>query len=86
VVLLKEGNSELIMQLNGVASASREECSIELIDITERKRAVDDLLASEWQFRAIFELFSIGKAIDTGLLPCREDRRVPDADSPQPWF
>ncbi|MBC7962631.1 MAG: response regulator [Steroidobacteraceae bacterium] len=39
VGLLKENASELIVQFEGVAAASAEECRIVLIDITDRKRA-----------------------------------------------
>jgi len=48
VALLKEGNSELFLQIEGVAVASGEECRMALIDISERKRAAEALrLAKE---------------------------------------
>ena len=39
VVLLKEGNGLLFVQVEGLAAASGEECSIALFDLTERKQA-----------------------------------------------
>ena len=39
VEILKEGTSELFVQIEGVADASGEECRIALIDITNQKRA-----------------------------------------------
>ena len=48
VALLKEGGSELFVQIEGVAAASGKECRIALIDISERKRAAEALyLAKE---------------------------------------
>jgi PAS domain S-box-containing protein len=38
VTLLKDGNAPLCVQVEGVSAASRLECRIALIDITERKR------------------------------------------------
>ena len=43
VALLKEGNAPLFVQVEGVASASGQECRIALIDITERKKAEEVL-------------------------------------------
>jgi PAS domain S-box-containing protein len=39
VSILKEGNAPLCVQVEGVATASGQECRIALIDLTERKRA-----------------------------------------------
>jgi PAS domain S-box-containing protein len=39
VGLRKEGASELLMQIEGVAAASGEECRLALLDITERRQA-----------------------------------------------
>jgi PAS domain S-box-containing protein len=48
VALLKQGNSELFVQIDGYAVESGEECRIALIDISERKRAMEALrLAKE---------------------------------------
>jgi PAS domain S-box-containing protein len=51
VPLLKEGNSPLFVQIEGIAAASGQECRIALIDITERRRAEDTLRKSEERFR-----------------------------------
>lgn len=44
VALLKEDDSELFVQIEGVAAAAGEECRIALIDITGRKRTEKELL------------------------------------------
>jgi PAS domain S-box-containing protein len=46
VALLKEGNFPLFVRIEGVAAASGQECRIVLIDITERKRAEEQIKAS----------------------------------------
>ena len=43
VALLKEGNVPLFVLVEGVASVSGQECRVALIDITERKKAVEVL-------------------------------------------
>lgn len=44
VTLRKDGMSELSVQIEGVPSASGEECLVALIDISKRKRAEEELL------------------------------------------
>lgn len=64
VIFLKEDNSTLFVQIEGLVSASGQECRVAVIDITERKRAEDALKATERQLSIIYAnvpgiLFSI---------------------------
>jgi PAS domain S-box-containing protein len=55
VALQKEGNDSLSVQIEGIATASGQECRIALIDITERKRQEKALHKINEQWRALTE-------------------------------
>jgi PAS domain S-box-containing protein len=52
VALLKEGNSPLFVRIEGVAAASGQECRIAVIDITEHKRAEEEIRRRVEELRA----------------------------------
>ena len=75
VVLLKEGNIQLFVQIKATSAASGRECRVTLIDITERKRAVESLRKEKEAIEALLKigevtevLRKVGEAALVGLI------------------
>lgn len=55
VTLTTNENSPLYVYITGIATENEEHCLVTMVDITEQKLAVDELIASEEKFRTITE-------------------------------
>jgi PAS domain S-box-containing protein len=67
VTLPKESSQPVVLQIEGTRSADGQECRAVVVDLTERKRAEEELRDSEEKFRGLFE--SSRDAIMTLELP-----------------
>ena len=63
VALRKEGDSELHLQIEGIAAASGEECRLALLDITERKQAEKAILLAKEAAEAIRRADELAEAL-----------------------
>ena len=63
VALQKEGDSELLVQIEGVAAASGEECRLALLDITVRKQAEKALLLAQKATEALRRADELAEAL-----------------------
>ena len=78
VALLKEGNSPLVMQVEAVVSESRGECYAVVIDITERKLAMEALRKVE--IAAEVARLMVENATATALHVVEEAAEVPQTE------
>jgi len=63
VVLLKKNKSQLFVQIEALAAASGLECRVALIDITERKRAVESLRKEKETIEALLKMGEVADVL-----------------------
>ena len=63
VVFLKEGNPRLFVQVEAMVAASGLECHVALIDITERKRAVESLRKEKEAIEALQKMGEVAEVL-----------------------
>lgn len=63
VLFLKEGNSQLFVQVEAMSATSGLECHVALIDITERKRAVEFLQKGKEAIEALLKMGEVAEVL-----------------------
>lgn len=60
-LVLKDKNSQIqYVQLSGIASENGEQCLVTMVDISDRKRAENELLRERWRLESIIESTHLG--------------------------